>query len=153
MPVLSMLAQVDIFQAIPQDILARLVEQGRRRTFSAGSRLICEGELAECLHLILTGRVRVERSHPTFSEPVVLVECGPGDVVGELGVLDGEPRRDSVMAVERTETVELSATALAGAMLEHPELAELLPTFSRRLRTIDELATQHQRRAGGREVA
>ena len=68
-------------------------------------------------------------------------------------MLDGEPLRDAVVALEPTETIELSAAALAGAMLAHPELAELLPTFSRRLRTIDELAAQHRRRAGGREVA
>lgn len=42
-------------------------------------------------HRIERGRVRVERAHPQLTEPILLAELGPGEVVGEMGVLDGAP--------------------------------------------------------------
>ena len=146
--ILPLLAQVDIFRELPHTALGRLVEQGHRRTFRAGSRLMRQGEVAVSLHVILRGRVRVERSHPSFKAPVALVECGPGDVVGELGVLDGESRRESAVAITATETLELAASVLATTLLQVPEAgATLVPVFSRRLHTTDDLAQQEQRRA------
>ena len=144
--ILPLLGQVDIFRELPHTALARIVEQGHRRTFRAGSRLLRQGETAASLHVILRGRVRVERSHPAFTVPVALVECGPGDIVGELGVLDGEPRRESVVAITATETLELDATLLATALLQVSEAgATLVPVLSRRLRNADDLAQQaHQ---------
>ena len=151
--ILLLLAHVDIFRDVPHAALIRLVEQGQRRSFRSGGRLMRQGEPAGSLHIILRGRVRVERSHPSFTAPVALVECGPGDVVGELGVLDGEPRRESVVAITATETLELEASVLAVTLLQIPPAgAALLPVLSQRLRSTDELAQQVRHRANEHEV-
>jgi CRP/FNR family cyclic AMP-dependent transcriptional regulator len=75
--------------------------------------------------------------------PVVLDELGAGDLVGEMGVLDGEARSATVVAIETTVALELSAATLAATVLRHPEATtELLRLLSRRLRSTDELAVQ-----------
>jgi CRP/FNR family transcriptional regulator, cyclic AMP receptor protein len=144
---LAMLAQVEFLRPLPPDRLAELAARGRPRTFPAGSRLMRQGAVGDRLHVVVRGNVQVERSHPHLIGPVVLAEIGPGEVVGELGVLDGEPCKDTVRAVEDSETIELEAGALASTLLRFPEVAaSLLPSLSRRLRNADELAEQARRR-------
>lgn len=137
------LSDVDIFHSVPPAALAVLAGQGHRRTFSAGHKLIRQGDAAAALHVILAGRVCIDRPHPSLKEPLILEELGPGEVVGEAGVLDGEAHRDNVTAVEDTETIELSARALALTILQFPEvLTDLLRSLSRRLRSADDLTAQ-----------
>lgn len=141
------LSQIPILATLPPDGLARLVEQGVRRSFSTGAALMRQGEPSACMHVILMGSVQVERTHPDLIEPVVLAELGAGEAVGEMGVLDGEPRSATVIALEETETMELSATQLADAVVRYPEVsAALLRTITRRLRSTDELVAEVLRR-------
>ena len=99
-----------------------------------------QGDVSQSLHIILQGSVRVERAHPQIIRPVVLAQLGPGDVVGEMGVLDREPRSATVTALTAVETLELDAPTLAQVILDHPEAAAaLLRTLSRRLRNTSEL--------------
>ena len=136
----DMLGELPLFQSLPLDGLTRLAEQSRPRRFPAGSQLLGQGDSGDSLFIILEGRVRVERSHPSLLRPVLLAELGPGEVVGEIGVLDGEPRTATVTALRDTETIELGAPALTQTILDHPEVgAALLRVLSRRLRTTDEL--------------
>ena len=83
------LETVPFFHQGGLDGLAWLIDIGRPRVFRPGGSLMRQGEPADCLYVILRGRVRVECSHPSFSTPVVLAELGEGEVVGEMGVLDG----------------------------------------------------------------
>ena len=137
------LHDVRVFRQIPLDGLARLAERGHPRIFVMGSVLMRQGDPAETMYVILSGKVRVERSHPALIEPVVLADLGQGEVVGEMGLLDGEPRSATVTALEDTETLEMDAADLSYTVLRYPEVSmALLRTISRRLRSIDELAAQ-----------
>ena len=128
------LSQIDIFQELPKDSLARLAMLSRERTFSRGSPLIRQGDLSDRLYVIIRGRVRIERSHPKLFEPVLLAELGPDEVVGELGLQEGEVCSSTVTAVEEVRTLELGYTALALTVLQYPEaLAALQRTRSWRL--------------------
>ena len=144
---LAVLSEVNLLKPIPPAGLRSLTARGRNRTFRAGGRQVCQGEVSACLQIIVRGCVRVERSHPLLVEPVILAEVGVGGVVGELGMLEGEPGGDTVTAVEDTETVELEAGAVAATLLQFPEAsASLLGCLSHRLRTPDDLAEQMVRR-------
>src|SRR5437870_13749 len=128
---------------IPTAALAVLEERSGKRAFKAGSQLMRQGDVSDFMYVVVKGLIRVERTHPQVLEPVVLTELGPGEVVGEMGLLDGEPRSATVIAVEDTETVELSAGALAQLVLDFPEVSTaLLTSLSRRLRSTDELCAQ-----------
>ena len=143
---LTILSRIELFAALPLEGLAALAEQGRRRSFRAVSLIMRQGDVCQFMHVIVKGRVRVQRWHPSLTAPMVLEELGPGEVVGELGVLDGEACSDTVVAVEDTETLELSPAELAETLLRFPSVsAVLLPTLSRRLRSIDELDAQMAR--------
>lgn len=144
----DVLRKLALFEQIPLDGLSQLTQQGQARTFAAGSLLMRQGASSDCMHIILRGRVQIERAHPDLKDPLVLAELGPGQTVGEMGVLDDEPRSATVVALEDTETVEISAHQLAEVVLRYPGVTSaLLRTITRRLRTTDELAVEMARRS------
>lgn len=144
---LEMLSHVTVFRDLPPDALDHLIEQCRVRTFASGALLMQQGAVSDCLHVILRGRVGVERSHGSLQDPVVLAELGTGEVVGEMGLLDGEPRSATVSALEETSTLEIGHETLAQLVLKYSSVSSsLLRLLSRRLRTTDELVEELLRR-------
>ena len=118
------------------------------KKFRRGERLMLQGETSDRLHVVLKGCVRVERCHPDLQDAVVLAELGPGQIVGEMGVLDGEPRSATVRAVLPTETIELGADAVRDLLRTFPEAtAALVRVLSRRLRGADVLLEDAVRRS------
>jgi CRP-like cAMP-binding protein len=137
---LAMLTQLDLFQALPEQGIAKLPAHARRRHFPASSILMRQGDESESAFILLTGRVKVERSHPNLKDHLVLAEIGPGEVVGELGMLEQERRSATVTALEDTEALELPAPLLSELLSQFPSMSNtLLRTLSRRIRSTDEL--------------
>jgi CRP-like cAMP-binding protein len=97
---------------------------------------------SDCLHVIARGRVQVSRAIPKAgAEPALLTELGPGDVVGEMGVLDAAPRSATVTAVEPTDTICISADLISAIMLQYPRVSDaLFQLMSERIRSTEELA-------------
>ena len=124
------LSQIDGVRDLPPDSLARLEMLSRPRTFRTGSALLQQGIVSDCLYIILAGYVRIERSHPSFAEPLVLAAFGPGAIVGALGLLTSEPAPITVIAVEEVEAVALSYAAVALTMLQYPEAVAALQRCS-----------------------
>jgi signal transduction histidine kinase len=97
-----------------------------------------EGDASDSLHIIVRGRVRVSQARPHAVQPLVLAELGPGEVVGEMGVLDNQPRSATVTALEETDTLEvrLGGPTLDLTLLRFPDTAAvLLHIMNRRLRS------------------
>ncbi len=141
------LHRVEGFSELPLDGLARLADQGVRRSFIAGTQLIVQGDVSDRMYLILEGHVSVERAHPDMLEPLVLAELGPGDVVGEMGLLDTGPRSATVVAIDDTQALELSAAALSETVAQHPEVSgALLRILTQRLRSTNDLIEAMSRR-------
>ncbi|GIE27435.1 hypothetical protein Ait01nite_004800 [Actinoplanes italicus] len=78
---------------------AALVESGVRRTYLPGQYLLRQGEEGSWVVALIKGRVRVTYTAATGSE-VLLAIRGPGDLLGEFGYGDREPRSASVIAIE-----------------------------------------------------
>ncbi len=146
----SVLSRVELFRPLPEEAQEALAARGARRLFAAGAVLMRQGDPSLSLFVILSGRVRVDRTTGS-TETMRLAELGPDEIVGEMGVLDAEPRTATVTALEDTQTLELLASALAIALVESPAVSTgLLRLLSRRLRTTDELIDRisQERRTG-----
>jgi CRP-like cAMP-binding protein len=142
---MTTLADVNVFQDFTPEGVERLAARGRARRFQVGESLLRQGEVRDAMYVIVRGRVRTERSHPALSEPSEVLKLGPGESVGELGVLDLAPSSETVTAVEETEAIELSALLLAETMLLYPVPAVgLLSSLSRAVRTLADLEARLQ---------
>ena len=68
-------------------------------------------------------------------EEVVLAERGPGELLGDLSGIDGQPRSASVTALEEVRGLVVPLRAFRGFLMDHPRAAiSLLELLSRRLR-------------------
>jgi CRP/FNR family transcriptional regulator, cyclic AMP receptor protein len=109
------------------------------RRFDAGTTILRQGSSAVALYLLLDGRVEVSREPEEGGRPVKLATLGPGDVFGEMAVLDDDTRSSSVTALEPARCALLSRWELLQELRRHPELAiELVRVLARRIRVMDE---------------
>lgn len=114
-----------------------LRSRGLSRRFRRGSMLFHEGEVSDRVWVILEGRVKV--SHFTEDgKEVVLAVRAPGDLLGDMSAIDGEPRSASASALDPVEALVLPAEEFKVFLQAQPRVALiLLENFSRRLRDAD----------------
>jgi CRP/FNR family transcriptional regulator, cyclic AMP receptor protein len=114
-----------------------LEARGGHRRFKAGSTLMHEGSPSSEVLLLLRGRVKVTVTTAEGRE-VVLQFCGPGDLIGELSVIDGGSRSATAEALESVEALAVSAVGFRAMIDERPGLAgTLLRSLVRRFRDAD----------------
>ncbi len=115
--------------------MAEITEQAKHLHLLAGETLIRQGEREERMYVILNGRLRITRQHPSGSV-VHLGELKAGDVVGgEMALLAGEPRSATVRAVRDSELLSLTREGFQSWISRHPEaLLQVSRLLVRRLR-------------------
>jgi len=111
-----------------------------RRTFSAGSLLVKEGDVEDTAYLLVSGHCRVYRR--INGVETTLRQIGPGDILGELSVLLDTPRTASVQAEDDCTALVIDRNTIerSGAMVGWP--AALMRALAQRFR---ELEIQHDR--------
>lgn len=114
-----------LLRAVPAADRDELVSRFKARSFSEGEMLVEEGQDSGGLFLIASGAVRVTKDDPD-GDQLVLAELGPGEVVGEVGVVLRKPALATVVATFPTVALELSRDAFTQLVREQPSLlAEL----------------------------
>lgn len=88
--------------------------------------------------VILSGRVKIAALSDDGRE-VTLAIRGPGDLLGEQGVIDGEPRSATVIALDDVEALVVAGSEFTGFLADEPEAAlYVMRTLARRLRDADQ---------------
>lgn len=115
--------------------LGALAAGTRRRRYARGEAIFREGDPAMGVYVIEEGRVKVVLSAPGGEERILAL-LGPGEVLGELEMLDGRVRCTDVVACEDSVLVFLGREAFVEFLLQHSEAAlRLARLLSRRLRS------------------
>ena len=109
---------------------------GRRR-FTARATLMHEGQVGNEVMVIVSGRVKICEVTSDGRE-IVLGFRGPGELLGELAVIDGKQRSSSVEAIEPVEVLAIAATVFRVLVAEQAGIANaLLHEVVRRFRDAD----------------
>lgn len=106
----------------------------RRVSYPEGAMVMREGDQVHTgyMLLLLEGEVSVETS--ADGSGVEISVLGPGNLFGEMALLDGEPRSVSCRAVTRIEAAGLSREALAMLLRDSPVVcAKLMTLMAQRL--------------------
>jgi CRP/FNR family cyclic AMP-dependent transcriptional regulator len=106
---------------LAEETLRAITATGVVRHFPKNAILINEGDTADSLFIVLSGRVKVFASNEAGRE-IVLSFFGPGEYVGEMS-LDGSPRSASVMTMEPTSCAIVTRATFRQFVLAHPEFA------------------------------
>ena len=132
-----------LIDALPQPSLRRLAALCQVRNFPKHTVIITEGDVADTVYIILTGRVRVYHATADGRE-VVLDVLGAGELLGEM-VLDGSPRSASIMTIEPCTMAFLRSSTLREHLRNDPDLAlllisELMARLRKRSQSMKQLA-------------
>lgn len=131
----STLAHVDLFAGLDKKELRHIANSCQERKFSAGTVLMQQGDTGAGLFVLISGKVRITQTTGAQSESEDLGTAGPGDVLGEMSLLDDLPRSATVTALEDTTALLLPIWEFRTSLRSSPEIAvKLLAALSHRLR-------------------
>lgn len=104
------LQQMPIFGGVSDDALAYLLEPAREVRMAAGEFFFRDGEPAQCMYVLESGRVEVLK--PWRGREMPLRQFGPGDCFGEMALIDLFPRSASARAETDCVAIELTTAHL-----------------------------------------
>lgn len=123
------LKSIELFSQIPGEDLVRVAQIAEENEFEDGQPLMREGELGDSMYLIVAGRVAVKKGEQ------VVVDLGERECVGEMAILDSEPRSASVEAAGSVLALKIEREDFYDLMNERPEIAQgVIKVLTRRLR-------------------
>jgi len=134
----ELLRRVPLFADLEHEELERFSRVAVPRTFPRGPRVFHEGDSSDACYIVREGEFRVTREH-SDGRAITLANLGPGDIFGELAMLDGEARSASVEALGDGELLALPAADVRRLLARHPEITvKLVAALVRRLRAANE---------------
>ncbi|MFP4115085.1 MAG: Crp/Fnr family transcriptional regulator [Spirochaetota bacterium] len=135
------LKSVSLFSSLSPRFLNGIAKSCVEREFAADETIVRQGNPGVGLFVIVSGKVKVVKTNE-HGDRLELATHGPGEVVGEMAVLDGANRTADVIATEDTTCLVLSSWDFRSFMETHPEVAlEILPVVVKRFRETNEALT------------
>ncbi len=102
------------------------------KTFEPGEMIFCEYEPGYDFYFIQDGRVKIIKTFGNSQKTLDVFT--KGDILGEMAVLESEPRSASAIAVDRVRALQFTKENFETLMNTHPQLAfKLLVIFSKRI--------------------
>ena len=130
----AQLKKIDWFDELPDEMLAALAKKVHKRILSKDEVLFNKGDQGDSLFIISSGWVKVF-TKDTQGSDVVLNKVGAGEIIGEMALLDNEPRSAGVVALKETAVLELKRGDFMEILKQQPDLSlSVIRNFSSRMR-------------------
>ncbi|WP_199537513.1 Crp/Fnr family transcriptional regulator [Spongiactinospora gelatinilytica] len=113
----------EFMDLLTEDEIAALRASARTRRWERGAAVMSEGDTADWVAVLTSGRVKVS-SHTEGGTEVVLAVRGPGALLGDMSAIDGGPRSGTVTALEPVEALVIGD--FPGFLRENGQVAVLL---------------------------
>lgn len=138
--------RIPLFSDLGPEEIVDVLRIARVVRFEPGALLCARGEKGDCAFVIEEGEAAV-RAVDEAGKPVVIARVGPGEVVGELSLVDGHPRSADVVATSalrgyRIDRAELDAMRRAMHPAAFKILRRIAITVSDRLRDVNDAIGQ-----------
>jgi CRP/FNR family cyclic AMP-dependent transcriptional regulator len=148
----EMLAEVELFEHLNEEDRLRLAEVVDLRPLTAGTTLFQAGEPGDSLFVVRSGEMELFIKD-TAGQKIVLTVAGPGEIFGELALLDRGARTATALALTDTELLELDREDLLLLFQRTPAAAlRLLAAVGHMTRKADELLKTRVSRNVNEEV-
>jgi len=131
---IELLRPVELFQHLNEEQLNILAEHSREVQFRKNAILMTEGDAGESMYVIQSGLVKVFVSDEEGKE-LVLYEQGAGAVIGDIALLDDEPRSASVSTLDKTSALMIGKASFIQCLKDSPEMSlGIIRSLTQRLR-------------------
>ena len=131
---------IQLFEDFEPDELDGLARYMRCYRAPLGTEIIREGDEGDFMLLLLDGSVEIVKKD-IRGLPQIMGVAGPGKTLGEMSLIDGEPRFASCVALDTVEVAVLDRESLSRIIAEEPRIGvklmmELLMLLNQRLRSV-----------------
>jgi CRP/FNR family transcriptional regulator len=138
----ELLRSVPLFADLEEGELERFSHVAVPRSFPAGTRVFHEGDSSDACYIVSEGSFRVTREH-SDGRAITLATLGPGEIFGELAMLDGDRRSASAESITDGTLLALPANDVRSLLARNPEIAlKLVAGLVRRLRAANARLTR-----------
>lgn len=119
--VAGLLGRFELFSELSPETLSALAASSHGRSWGAGGLIFQRGDEGDHMLAITEGRVRLSLGTAQGRE-LMLRQLGPWEVMGELAIIDGEPRSADATAVEPTSAIVLPRARFLEIAQVRPDL-------------------------------
>ncbi|MEE2692836.1 MAG: Crp/Fnr family transcriptional regulator [Pseudomonadota bacterium] len=128
-----------LFEDLPESDFNSMIATAAPLVFKTRQRLFNQGDPGGSLIILLSGRVKVSVVAPNGKD-CILSFMGPGEIIGEMTLLDGGPRTASVEALEPTRGLEVARRNFLPLIERNPQTAiRIIDLLCRRLRATSQM--------------
>jgi CRP-like cAMP-binding protein len=117
MDIVQLLAELPLMAGLSSEALAELAAAVRQEYLAAGQLLFRQGDPGDCLYLVTRGKLKIY-IHDEQKQEIFLNTCEAGDSLGQITLIDQEPRTANVAALEDTDLFVLDRTTYL-SVIEH----------------------------------
>jgi CRP-like cAMP-binding protein len=127
-----------VFRGLSRDVVTGIAALSDRKRFRGGDIIVRQYELGKDLIIVLEGTARIKSAATD-----TLAEFGPGSMVGEMSLLDDQPRSATIVANGDLEAVIIPADALRQYMAMDSKISSVIMgnlarVLCRRLRSMND---------------
>jgi CRP/FNR family transcriptional regulator, cyclic AMP receptor protein len=116
------LARVPFFDGLTPRALSLIAEVTSEETHALGTRIFQYGDPGDKLFIILEGKVRISREVSGLGEEALAV-LGPGEIFGEMALLDESARSADALAHQRCRLLVIKKDDFDDLLFFHKDLA------------------------------
>jgi len=127
------LKSVDLFKTIPAENLSRISQITEEVQFEANTPIFAEGDYGDSLFIVVNGNVKIHKGDTE------LVTLGKGSCLGEMALLDDEPRSADATVTEDSILFQIEQEGFYEVMGSQSDIMEgIIKLLTGRLRDANE---------------
>lgn len=131
---IELIRRVPLFSELDTDELAKLARIAVIRKYPRNSTIFHEGDYADALYLLRSGRVKIQLTDISGKEVIVSV-LESGESFGEMALIDSHERCAQVVTMSTCELIQISSSEFKRLLSDSPDLSlVLLRQMANRLR-------------------
>jgi CRP-like cAMP-binding protein len=134
----AVLAQCGLFRRLSDNERESLFARARTQKYAANESIFLMGSPGDRMVAVLNGTIRISVPSPDGKE-IVLAILGPGEICGEIALLDGKERTADAKAATDCNVVVLERRDVLAFFTQYPDAwTKLIDVLCERLRTADQ---------------
>ena len=131
----------NLFSVLPSALSASLFREARVVRLAPQQMLFIAGDPGDGCYQVEEGLLKVVAPSPSGGDRILAI-LGPGELVGELSMIDGLPRSASVSALRESKLSFVSRSVFNAVTHKQPEIyRHITALLARRLRNVDDALT------------
>lgn len=132
---LQFLRQVNLFRSLNDKTLLDVSSITVEHSFPPGTMVFKEGDKGDALYIVKSGKVNILK-RTSKGEDSILVALGKGAVIGDMAIIDEQPRSASVATIQDTSFYIITKDDFKNLLTANPEVSlSILKLTTERLRT------------------